>query len=518
MHFDPSPKSKPRLLAPVPALGIALALWLWTTRLFDLGASLEGPGSWHYLGPHLLTDKLVESLLALHVQPPGLNAIRGIDLILTPGSHLLFTSIYLVLMLATVWIVVDTLIELGLRPLWAGAVGVVFALLPATVLFAFSANSTLPTMTGCALAVWGVARLRRQPALGAVVSAIGVLVLFTFRSSFTWFFAAVWLVGLAWRLRPSRGITGHWSRMGLTGVAGAAVFVIALQAHYAGSFGLVTLSSWTGENVFKALRQSNHLHVTPEAMAAASQLGPCHASLVTNIAEGGDVAWQPVAFYALPGCAELMPTELTGIEALDSPSADGVDDGAGRGNFNWSGRLQASAVFTDVMRVVVREDPKQLVYMAVAGGPTGPRDAGLSIYLAPPEDSAFMTGRRPAYPNKTFGGVMSLYFGPVTLFLAAAGVALALSRRDRSRLRPQPVFWFGASLIGYHVAVSTLVEYGENNRFQAEISPVLVVVAALVVWAVVPARSPQTAPRPWSTARTVRASSTTSPDSDQVST
>ena len=30
--FDPSSKSTPRLLAPVAALGAALALWLWTTR------------------------------------------------------------------------------------------------------------------------------------------------------------------------------------------------------------------------------------------------------------------------------------------------------------------------------------------------------------------------------------------------------------------------------------------------------------------------------------------------------
>jgi hypothetical protein len=507
-----------RWLAPLPALGVALVLWAGTQRNFDFGASLEGPGSWHYLGPHLLTDKPVESLLALHVQPPGLNAIRGLDLIVTPGSHLLLTLVYLVLMLATVWLVVDALVELGLRPLWAGAVGVVFALLPATVLFAFSANSTIPTMTGCALAIWGVARLRRRPALGAVASAAGVVVLLVFRSSFVWLFALVWLAALAWLLWRSRAMTGRWSRAGVTGVVGAAVIVIALQAHYATSFGLVTLSSWAGENLFKALRQSNHLHVTPGAVAAASELGPCHASLVANIAEGGDVAWQPAAFYALPGCADLKPTELTGIEALDSPSADGLDDGAGQGNFNWAGRLRASAVFTDVMRVVVREDPKQLVYMALAGGPTGSRDSGLAIYLAPPEDSVFMAGRRPAYPNKTFGGVMGLYFAPVALFLTAAGVALALSRRDRSRLRPQPVVWFGVGMIGYHVAVSTLVEYGENNRFQAEISPVLVVVAALVVWAVVPARSTQTAPRPWSTARTVRASSTTSPESDQVST
>lgn len=487
-----------RWFASPPALGLALVLWAWTRLRFDFPSTIGGPGSWHYLGDYLLTNKPVESIWALHVQPPGLNTVRALDFALTPNSHLSIELFYLLLMVATLWLVVDALVLVGLRPLWAGACGVVMALLPATVLFSLSANSTMPTMFGCALALWGLAMMRRRPGLGVVASAGGMLVLFTFRSSLLWIFVLVWLSAVGYLLWRSRCAVGRWSRLGVTGVLTGSVLVLGIQAHYLTSFGLVTTSSWSGENVFKALRQSNHLHVTPEAVQEASAIGPCHAGLVANIASGGDVAWQPAAFYSLPGCTELAVPAPTGIEALDSSSTGGLDDGAGQGNFNWSGRLQASQIFSDVMRVVVRHDPTQLAYMAVSGFGDIGRDSGLSIYLAPPEDGEFMAGRRPAYPNKTIGGVMSLFFAPVALFLAAAGVALALTRRDRSRLRLQPVFWFGIGLISYHLAVSTLAEYGENNRFQAEISPVLIVVSALVVWAVVPPRTPrvQTAPRP----------------------
>lgn len=506
-----------RALAPVPGLVVASALWLLTRLRFDYESMLEGPGSWHYLGPHLLTDKPVESLLALHVQPPGVNALRAVDLALTPGSHIAIGLTYLILMLATVALVVDTLVEVGPRPRWAAASGVGLALLPATVLYAFSANSTIPTMAGCALAIWGVARMGRQPSLGAAASALGTVWLFAFRSSFTWLFALVWLVAVGLLLRRLGRRRGRRVRGGVAAVVTAGLLVVGIQAHYLASFGVGTLSSWTGENLFKALRQSNHLHVTGDAVAKASALGPCHASLISAIAAGEDLAWQPTAFYELPGCADLLPDETTGIEALDSSSADGLDDGAWQGNFNWAGRLRASAVFTDVMRVVVLDDPSQLVYMAVSGG-SGQQGSGLSIYLSPADGGVFMASMRSAYPNQTLGGVIGLFFAPVALFLGLLGAVLAIAGRDRGRLRRQAVFWFGLGMVAYHLPVSTLVEYGENNRFQAEIAPVLTVVAALVLWAVVPPKPAQTAPRPWTTARTVRASRTMSPDSDHVST
>ena len=67
------------------------------------------------------------------------------------------------------------------------------------------------------------------------------------------------------------------------------------------------------------------------------------------------------------------------------------------------------------------------------------------------------------------------------LTLGGVGLLTLIIRR-RNPLRRLAVFFFAVAFAGFHIAASTMFEYGENMRFQAEISPVLLIIGALGLW------------------------------------
>ena len=487
---------KHRLRTAVPGLSVFAILWLLTFRSFDWTSFADNSYAvWQSLGRHLLEDQPWASLQALHIQPPGLNLIEALDLATTPAGHGVLAALFALGAALSVFFVVDTLSLTGVRARWAALTGVGYALLPSTVVYSLWPFSTLPAIFACSLALWGVALARRSPAAGVVASAAGVVLLWLFRSSFPWVFVLAWLVALAVLLVRNSG-TRRQVVGGLAGLMVAGGSVMAVQAHYLVSFGLWSTSSWAGENIVKALDGSGNLHVTQEAMDAAKRLGPCQASLVEAIAAGQAPYWAPDDFLALPGCDTYRVASTTGVEALDSPYKDGASDGQWIGNFNTSQRLADSAVFSDVAKEIVKGDPLQLVRMAATGGESGSRGSGLSIYLAPSDDYFFVTPVRTAYPDKTLGGLLSLLFAPAAATLTLLGLVLVLSRREKGRLRRLPLYYFTLALMASHATVSVLFEYGENNRFQAEVAPAFAIMGALVLWSVVPTRSPRPRARP----------------------
>jgi hypothetical protein len=477
-----------RVLTALPGLSVFSILWLLTYRSMDWASFVDGNYVvWQSLGRHFLQDQPWASLWVLHIQPPGLNVVEALDLASTPTGHGFLAAVFALSAAFSIFFVVDALTRVGVRARWASLTGVGYALLPSTVVYSLWPFSTMPTAFACSLALWGVALARRRPAAGVVTSAAGMVLLWAFRSSFPWFVVLAWLVALGVLLVRSSHVTRP-RVSGLIGLVLAGGLVMTVQAHYLISFDLWSTSSWTGENIVKALDGSGDLKVTKDAVAAARQLGPCQGSLAEAIAAGNSPYWAPDQFLALPGCDAFRVHSTSGTEALDSALKDGASDGQWTGNFNSSQRLADSAVFTEVAWEIVKSDPLQLLRMAATGGVSGSRASGLSIYLAPSDDYYFVTPIRAAYHDKSLGGLLSLLFAPAALALTLLGIVLVASRRDRGRLRRLPLYYFTLALLAFHVTVSVLFEYGENNRFQAEVAPALVIMAALVLWSIIPPR------------------------------
>ena len=216
----------------------------------DWNALVEGNyGSWQLLGPDALSDQLWESLAYLHTQPPGLNALMGLDLAATPDSHFLLALVFASMGVATVFFVVDALSLVGVGSRWATGTGVAFALLPSSVIYMLWPFTTGPTMFACALALWGVALARQSLLAGVGASVAGAGLLFLFRASFLWVFVLVWIgcLGvLVWKSAESRRQIG----LGLGILLSGGVAVMLIQAHYVTSFGIWSTSSWGGRRKF----------------------------------------------------------------------------------------------------------------------------------------------------------------------------------------------------------------------------------------------------------------------------
>lgn len=192
----------------LPGIALASLVWLATFTQLDYSGLVNGSyGLWQSLGSEYLVSDVFESLLSLHIQPPGLNLLSAVDLMLTPDTHLTLAALFLVMMISSIFMLVDTLRECGLRRRTTVGGGLLYATLPATVIYSLWPFSTAPTMFGSAMALWGVSLLRRRSLVGVAASCMGISVLFLTRASFTWLFILLWLalVALVVYRRRERG-------------------------------------------------------------------------------------------------------------------------------------------------------------------------------------------------------------------------------------------------------------------------------------------------------------------------
>jgi len=462
-------RSQP-LTASIPGAVLAFVSWLVTWIRLDFpGLVEENYGLMQFLAREVLANDAFAGLTNLHMQPPLLNVLAALDLALTPQSHAFLAIVFLAMTLAALFLTVDTLRLVG-SPFWLQvSSGVLFALLPATVVYSLWSYNTTPTLFGASLATWGIARMKTKPVLGSSCSALGVLTLVLTRSAFLWFFAVVWIGVLVFLMVRNAG--DRKSRIvGVAPLVVVVLVVLATQLHYVSRFGLLTMSSWSGQNLAKALVQSGELSLPSES---GWKPGTCHASLVETLREGTPPLWDPVAFRALEGCSALPSYEPRGTLAWDSPEKDGKFGFLG--NLNWSEELVAGKQWQDVMTRVVLSDPMQLVRMAFTSD-SGPRESGVGIYLGPAEDYSEVTMIRQHHPFADLGGLLSLIFAPVALVFGA--IAL-FARRGGANLALRSTLWFTAALVVYHAAVSNLAEFGEGMRFQAEITGPLIVLLAV---------------------------------------
>ena len=470
-----------RMPVSVPGLVIYGVLWVAVLAQVDYGSATSASidSLWQSLGSEYLSADPWASLSVLHIQPWGVNALYAVDLYLTPSSHLFLLIVFGLAGAGSIALLGATLVRAGLPRGWAMAAGVMLALLPGTVLYSFwPYNVTLISFL-VMVAVWGLVCMRTRPMLGAFVSAVGVLGLQLFRSTFVWVFVLGWCVFLVVLLLRRFGfnVKGRQLVVAVLPVLAVAGISVISQAYYFANYNLPAMSSWGGQNIAKALQASGQLSVTDSARAEISS-DPCLASLLTAYETQKVNVWDPGGLVQLPGCQNLAVDPEVGVAAWDQ---DFRTDGAM--NYNSRVALTASGEWTRMMTIIVRNDPLQLVRMAVTTD-TGPRSSGIGIYLDPSDEFPWIDEQRSVLPLGSITGLLSIVFAPALVVLIFIGIGQSIFVRH-SILRGNVVYWGGLGIVVFHAAASTLAEYAENMRFRAEIDPLLMLLGIMSLYALV---------------------------------
>jgi hypothetical protein len=465
-----------RVPVAVPGLLIYLVLWLLVLLQLDYASATTNSINtlWQSLGSDYLSTDPIASLSVLHIQPWGVNALYAIDLALTPNSHLFLLLLFLAAGAGTIALLGATLVRVGLPRGWVVGASVVLALLPGTVLYTFwPYNVTLISFLAIA-AVWGLARMRTQPVLGAAVSASAVLGLQLMRSTFVWVFVLAWCVFLFVLLVRAR--SGRPLVISALPVFIVLVLSLLAQGYYWANYQMPAMSSWSGQNVAKALLTSGQLSVTDSARAEISA-DPCLSSLLVAYETQTLNVWDPGGLVQLPGCQALVVAAERGIPAWDQDYRE-----SGELNYNSRLALAASGEWNRLMTIIVTKDPMQLVRMAITTD-TGPRGSGIGIYLDPSDEFPWLDQTRSVLPLGSLTGLLSIVFAPALVVLILIGIGQAILVRT-SFLRRNIVYWGALGIVVFHATASTLAEYAENMRFRAEIDPLLLLLGVISLFAI----------------------------------
>jgi hypothetical protein len=465
-----------RVPVAVPGLAIYLALWLLVLLQFDYASATTNSIDtlWQSLGIGYLLSDPIASLSVLHIQPWGMNALYAIDLTLSPNSHVFLLLLFMAAGAGAIALLGATQVRVGLPRIWAAGACVVLALLPGTVLYTFWPHNVTFISFLAIAAVWGLARMRTQPVLGSAVSASAVLGLQLMRATFVWVFVLAWCVFLLVLLVRAR--SGR--RLVVSALPVFMVLILSLlaQGYYWANYQVPTMSSWSGQNVAKALLTSGKLTITGSARAEISA-DPCLSSLLVAYETQTLNVWDPGGLVQLPGCESLVVAALRGIPAWDQDYRE-----SGELNYNSRLALAASGEWIHLMTIIVKNDPMQLVRMAITTD-TGPRSSGIGIYLDPSDEFPWLDQPRSVLPLSSITGLLSIVFAPALVVLILLGIGQAIFVRN-SFLRRNVVYWGTLGIVVFHATTSTLAEYAENMRFRAEIDPLLLLLGVISLYAI----------------------------------
>ncbi len=464
---------KPGALAPSI---VAVVFFLSRLLYYQAGIRFQGETYltyWQFISPDLLTTDLWRSILYLHGQPPLMNLLTGLILILFPSNHAqIFQIIFILIGLVTTLSMYFLGVSLGL-PRWPQAMLTIwFAISPATILYENWLFYTYP-LTGvlCLGALSLFFFLRTRNLLIGFLSFFLILIL-----PLTWsLFHLVWLLSIALLLMV---FSEHRRRILIISV----IPVLMLTAWYAKNaalFGTFTSSSWAGMNMAK---------ITTFRLPTSVRRTLVQEGHLSRLALQMPFSNPEVYVKLLP------PLPVTG-----NPLLDRTENRDGSPNMNQAVYIGASRLyFTDALWLV-RSDP--LAYIHGIG-------RALYCYFHSSSDNEFLNANSSRistlvnawdvffYGQVRKGEDIAAYlrlgapYYPdavawlvVIVFLCAVLFGLFMLARQCQNL-PEPIrlsllfIWWN---IVYVAVVGNLFDLGENNRFRFVVDPLMY---TLAFWAV----------------------------------
>jgi hypothetical protein len=443
----------------IPGALAYIATYLWV--------SIRGTFDWaivdsYYqsLGSEVLSAEPAKSLLALHIQPPGLNALYAVVLAIPGEPETYLQATFFLAGLLTIVFVVMALLLLRVSNVIAMVAGVVMGAVPSTVLYALWPYNTTLIALFVSAALFGMALSRTRVVLGSSVFVVSVVAIFFTRPSLVWLIAVA-AVFLPVLLGPKQAR----KKLALVSIAGASL-ILSLQAYHLVAFGSWSTSSWTGQSVVKGLIWSGQ--VTADDVRIAAGNDPCLLSLAKELEFWGSLE------QVHPECFEYRSVPFGDALALK----DGIKDGTGSVQLNSLRHLEIAPAWRSLALELVKAHPLAFPQMVLG---VGPGQTSLEMTLLPgyqfhPLNDNLVAGTPILSVSRPLGVLLPV--GGLTLILVL-GVGIIAARRNQW---PEFATFITAGLFTIHGLVTSVVpEFGENNRFFVEVYPALIVGSAIAV-------------------------------------
>jgi hypothetical protein len=428
-----------------------------------------------YLDPVLLREDLLRSLYYLHSQPPLFNLLLGVVLKVSPDPGLSYALLFTTLGLLIPLLLYDILTVLGTGYLAAGMVSIVFMLNPTLILYEHLLYYThvetfLVLLAICCLAHWSTGR--RTVALVLFWGALLCLALV--RS----LFHPVFFLGLALALAGYQYYCMPGQRQARRMLCAGLIIVLlplsALCVKNRLEFGFFGTSSWDGMSLWNKVNG-----YSTEELEALHRDG-----IVSSRAVEADLEpFKPISGYP-------------GLEAEAAARCHHAADCAprkstGKPNFNHIGYAILSRQLRQDARALIRRDPARFAFYTAGSYSLTLWYSSDSVHSLFEKNQQAVGPLEKLYRYLWFGflGVQNrhtdtkiwLYTGFVTaLYLLLYGAAcFKLFRPADDRVRAVClVCLFCLAVHAYTLLVSSVVEFGENNRFRFPVDAALLVLAA----------------------------------------
>jgi len=435
--------------------------------------------AYQYLDPLLLKNDLMRSLLYLHSQPPFFNLFLGIVLKVSPLPAVSYDILFKTAGVLIPLIFYGILVFLGIKRLLALLITIAFMLNPTLILYENLLYYSYVEAFFVLLAIffllrWG--RGRKFSDLGLFWMSLLCLVMI--RSLFHPAFLLGMAVILTWQIRRTlkeQRVTRTFALSSLFVLV--PVFALCLKNIF--FFGVFGTSSWDGMSLWT---KANGF--SPEELEEFYSRGT-----ISSLAVKADLkAFQPIQFYFDAATLKGMPCH--------HPADCATTRSTGYPNFNHIGYVALSKqLWKDALRLIAY-DPSLFAFYT--GG-------SYCLTLWHSSDSVHALFEKNMEIVKRLEGVYRfLYFGFMgvedrnsvrlwdramvitALFLIVyLSTVIHLFRKD-DRIPPAviTVCLFCLIIHSYTLLVSSIIEFGENNRFRFPVDSAFLVLAAgnIVIW------------------------------------
>jgi hypothetical protein len=318
MSASPSPAlgRRPILLILYAFVGSRIAYFASGIR-FDLSPLNY---HWQLIDPVLMRTDLLRSLFYLHMQPPGFNLVIGLIVKLVPHYGIVLQVLYLAMDLSIGLLLMQLMLLLGVTPVVARALTILFVVSPGSVLFANIVAYECPILLLLLAGAICLLRLYRQPSRARALAFFACLFgLMMIRNQFHLIYYLAVMAAVLWTLPAARRAVG----------TAAGVFLIPILVLHVKNwllFGTFSLSTWAG----MATGVVTTYQLSPQECEALIERG-----VIAPLAR--IPPFSPLADYR--GMVEL-PAK-TGIPVLDEETTS-----TGHPNFNNPAYLRLHSLYT----------------------------------------------------------------------------------------------------------------------------------------------------------------------------
>jgi hypothetical protein len=465
-----------------PALIILLiALVFRLAFVLKGGSFIATPLSfaYQYLDPVLLKNALLRSLLYLHSQPPLFNLFLGTVLKVSPLPAVSYDILFKTVGVLIPLLFYGILIALAIKPLLAFLITIVFMLNPTLILYENLLYYTFIEAFYVLLAIFFFLRWGKgKKFFDLFLFWISLLCLGMIRSLFHPVFFLITALILTWQIRRTfkeHRITRQFAFSSLL----VLIPIIALFLKNAFLFGFFGTSSWDGMNLWTKVNG-----FSPEELETFHSKG-----MISSLALKADLkAFQPIHFYFDNTTLKNMPCH--------HPADCNTARSTGYPNFNHIGYIYLSKqLWKDALHLIAY-DPSLFAFYT--GG-------SYCLTLWHSSDSVHALFEKNMEVVKQPERIYRfLYFGflgvedrnsvrlwdramvVTALFLAVyVSTFIQVFRKD-ARISPAVtmVCLFCLIIHSYTLLVSSIIEFGENNRFRFPVDSAFLVLTGgnIIIW------------------------------------